>query len=186
MKQITRWYITTYMSGLLNNDDIIIRAAKPDEWEDAMELVWNTFVKYEAPTYGKEGSDIFLKFISGEELYQMFINGDYKVAVAMQKDRIVGVGSMRSHNHVSLLFVDSKLHKRGIGRNLLEFMQATFLGKGSCVMSVNAAPYAVNFYKKVGFVATDVEQCADGITFQPMMILTPINNDRGEQNESHP
>lgn len=167
------------MSGL-QSSEITIRAARPDEWEDAMELVWNTFVKFEAPTYGKEGSDNFLKFISGEELYQMFINGDYKVAVAIHDDKIVGVGSMRSQNHVSLLFVDSKLHKCGIGRKLLEFMQVTFLGKGSFVMSVNAAPYAVNFYKRVGFVETDVEQCADGITFQPMMILTPIKNNRGE------
>jgi len=162
------------MSGLQNNDDILIREAEPYEWEDAMELVWNTFLKYEAKEYGEEGTENFLKFISGEELFKLFLNGDYKVCVAIKNNEIVGVGAMRSHNHVSLLFVDSKVHKCGIGRKLLKFMQDTFLGKGTLVMSVNAAPYAVDFYKKVGFVETDVEQRADGIIFYPMMCLSSI------------
>lgn len=169
-----RWYTKIFMNGLQSSGEIEIREALSEEWEEAMELVWNTFLKFEAAAYGAEGTENFLKFISGEELFQMFLNGDYKVCVAVKDKKIVGVGAMRSHNHVSLLFVDSKMHKSGIGRKLLKFMQETFLRNGTVAMSVNAAPYALEFYKKVGFVETDVEQHVDGIIFYPMVCLSQI------------
>lgn len=162
------------MNGLLNNTDIEIRPAHADEWETAMELVWKTFLKFEAAEYGPEGTDNFLKFISGEELYKMFLNGDYKMAVAVLDGRIVGVSTMRARNHVSLLFVESSLHKRGVGKKLLKYMQEQFVLGNDVVMTVNAAPCAVQFYKKVGFVSTADRQVADGITFYPMTCVSAI------------
>ena len=59
--------------------EFTIRRANVEEWEAAMELVWKTFLKFEAPVYSQEGSDNFLNFISGEKLYQMFLIGEYLV-----------------------------------------------------------------------------------------------------------
>jgi len=160
----------------LNN--IVIRDARADEWESAMELAYKTFLKFEAPVYGKEGTDSFLRFISDERLYKMFTMGIYKVAVAKKEDTIVGVASLRSGCHVSLLFVDEKHHREGIGRKLLSFLQTNYRDANaedsSVTLTVNAAPYAVDFYKKTGFFETDTMQEAEGITYIPMTCLKRI------------
>ena len=74
--------------------DINISFAKPEEWEAAMELAWRTFLVFEGPEYSQEGIDNFLKFISEERLFQMFLIGDFKLAVAKKDEMIVGVGAL--------------------------------------------------------------------------------------------
>lgn len=158
--------------------NINIGKALPEDWEPAMELAWRTFLKFEAPDYGKEGTENFLKFISGEELYKMFLIGEYKVYVAKENDTIVGVATLRSGHHISLLFVDEAFHKKGIGKGLLSALQQDISEEyNSLIMTVNAAPYAIDFYKKLGFFETDSLKAADGICFLPMQIFTKINDD---------
>ena len=40
--------------------------------------------------------------------------------------------------------------------------------EGHHAITVNAAPYAVEFYHKVGFYDTDKEESNDGIRYTPM------------------
>ncbi|MBR6307155.1 MAG: GNAT family N-acetyltransferase [Lachnospiraceae bacterium] len=160
-------------------NDILIDIAKAEDWEDAMELAWRTFLKFEAPGYSKEGTDHFLEFISGQELYKMFLCGEYKVVVARDGERIVGVASLRAGNHISLLFVDERYHKHGIATRLVAALQREFV-TGECVqMTVNAAPYAVGFYEKLGFIKTDDFKTADGITYLPMRCMTRLDEQYG-------
>lgn len=158
----------------MDNEGIIISGATPEEWEPAMELAWKTFLKFEALEYGEEGTAHFLDFISDEKLFKMFMAGEYKLAVAKENGKIVGLVSLRSQNHISLLFVDEAFHKRGIGKKLLAYAQDEFLFPSDFRLSVNAAPYAIDFYKKVGFMESSELQKADGITFLPMMCFEKI------------
>ena len=155
-------------------NDIVIAPARNDEWESAMEVAWRTFLRFEAPDYTKEGVDHFLTFISGEQLYKMFLCGEFKVMVARDGERVVGVASLRAGCHVSLLFVDEKYHKRGIGRKLIAALQQHFLAEGCVQLTVNAAPYAIGFYEKLGFIKTDDMKTADGITYLPMRCMVRI------------
>lgn len=153
--------------------EISIREAEADDWEPAMEIAWKTFLKYEAPDYGKEGTENFLQFISGEQLFKMFLSGEYKMAVAKSREQVIGVATLRTGNHISLLFVDENYHKMGIGRKLLAFLQSRYVVGGK-QMTVNSAPYAVNFYEKLGFIKTDDIKKSDGIIYQPMRCLQTI------------
>ena len=85
-----------------------IRNIRTEEWEDAMALVWRTFLKYEACDYEEEGVRSFLDFITDERLKKLHMIGEYPVMAAFCGQKMVGVASMRSINHISLLFVDSK------------------------------------------------------------------------------
>lgn len=154
-------------------ETIAISNATISDWEPAMELAWKTFLKFEASEYGKEGTDSFLEFVSSEKLFEMFQNGDYKVIVAKDQDDIIGVASLRSKNHISLLFVDERYHRTGVGRALLLFLQ-DLLPNGEKEMTVNAAPFAVGFYERIGFVKSDELKKADGIVFQPMVVNKAI------------
>ncbi len=155
-------------------ENLKITEAEEEDWEPAMEMVWKTFLKFEATSYGEEGTKTFLEFISNERIHEMFRIGNYKVVVAKVDERIVGVTSLRSGSHISLLFVDEEFHKRGIGTRLLAFLQDTYLRNGENKLTVNAAPYGVGFYEKTGFIKTDSQQTQDGVVYYPMTCLTKI------------
>lgn len=146
-----------------------IRKAEPAEWETAMELAFKVFLKFEAQDYGPEGIKSFADFVSDERLKNMFLQGEYLLFVAMEKERMIGLISLRSGNHISLLFVDPEYHRRGVGSALIRYMQSYLLTTTrQQKMTVNASPYGVPFYHKVGFVDTGGETTKEGIIYTPM------------------
>lgn len=151
------------------NDNILIRTINENEWEEAMNLAWDTFILYEAPEYTKEGITSFRNFVRDPILKTLFIEGKYNVLAAFNNNIIVGIIGVRNETHISLLFVDSEYHKKGIARRLVEnTFERTYEKYGKREMTVNSSPYAVGFYHKMGFVDTDIEQTTDGIRYTPM------------------
>lgn len=148
---------------------IIVRPAYRGEWDDAMALAWRTFMQFEARDFTPEGIESFQDFITDSVLYRMFMMGVYQLFGAYDNGRMVGMLSLRGETHISLLFVDERYHRRGIGRQLVEYVSEYVLREeGHQRITVNAAPYATGFYHRMGFVDTGREQYNDGIRFTPM------------------
>ena len=146
-----------------------IRNAYRDEWDDAMTLAWKTFMKFEADIYTDEGIQNFEDFITDTTLHRMFLMGVYQMFVALDRKQIVGMLTLRNNSHISLLFVDEKYHRRGIGRALIEYLREYLLSEaGITIVTVNAAPYGVAFYHKLGFQDLRPEEERDGIRYTPM------------------
>lgn len=150
-------------------DGLQIRPLAEHEWEDAMGLAWKTFLKFEANDYSNEGIQNFRDFITDQTLKRMFLVGEYRVLGAFYRGEMIGIVSLRNKEHISLLFVDEIFHKRGVGRMLLEAMREEELRLGGNRLTVNAAPYAVTFYHRVGFVDTNLQRETDGIIYTPMV-----------------
>lgn len=146
-----------------------IRFATRDEWEEAMGLAWKTFLEFEAPDYTPAGVKSFEDFITDTDLRRMFVMGAYQLMVALDRDKLVGIVSLRSESHISLLFVDRDYHRHGIGSALVQKMADYVRDElGGKRMTVNAAPYAEAFYHKVGFRDIGPRQQQDGIIYTPM------------------
>lgn len=126
-------------------------------------------MQFDAPDYSKEGIDNFNDFITDNGIYQKFCEGKFPLFVALENDRIVGIIALRNDNHISLLFVEAESHRKGIGEKLIAYAKEYVITE-LCMqsLSVFAAPYAVNFYKKCGFAPIDEEKTRDGIRFTPM------------------
>lgn len=151
--------------------DLVIRTAYRDEWQDTMRMVWKTFVKFEAPVYPKEGVRNFNDFITDETLYRMFLMGEYQMFIAKKQEEIVGAISLRTNNHISLLFVDEIHHRQGIGSALVEYIKNYLVAEvGLFELTVNASPYGLPFYDKLGFKNTGNEEMKDGIIYTPMKL----------------
>ncbi len=149
-----------------------IRFAYKEEWHDLISLVWKTFLKFEASDYSKEGVKNFNDFITDHTLFRMFEKGYYRVMVALDGHRIIGVISVRDSSHISLLFVEECYHRKGIGRRLImEMAEYISLEEGISKMTVNSSPYATEFYHRIGFQDTGFEQVSGGIRFTPMEIF---------------
>lgn len=146
-----------------------IRKARKEDWDDAMEVAWKTFLKFEAEDYTKEGMRNFLDFITDSTLYRMFLNHVYHMFVAVDRGKIIGMITLRNDTHVSLLFVDASYHRQGVGsclmRTLWDFIR-TELGKDT--VTVNSSPYGREFYHSLGFWDLGPEVAKDGIRYTPM------------------
>ncbi len=131
------------------------------EKADAMRLVWDVFLEFEAPEYLEEGINTFRDFINDEnqinnlEMYGAYENGNLGGVIA-----IINEGS-----HIALFFVDKRYHRQGIGRKLFA---AALRNSASEMITVHSSPYAREIYHKLGFTDTDVEQTKDGIRYIPM------------------
>lgn len=146
-----------------------IRWARDEEWAPAMQMIWRTFLKFEGRDYTEEGIKNFFDFITDDALYIAFLKGEYQMMVALDRGRVVGAGSIRSGNRLSLLFVDENYHRRGVGRAIMDGL-CTYLKAeaGERYMTLQAAPYAVNFYRKLGFRAVRPEEEISGIRVTAM------------------
>ena len=133
-----------------------------------MNMVWETFLKYEGNDYTEAGIESFREFITDEGLYESFLRGKYQVMVALDDGKIIGMASVRNYNHLSLLFVDENYHRKGVGRALMDEMCRYLKEQGEKYMSLKASPYALKFYKKLGFRAVKPEEEYSGIRVTAM------------------
>lgn len=148
-----------------------VRPLKKDEWEEAMALAWRTFQKFEAKEYSPEGVRNFEDFISDNGLYKMFLIDEYLVWVAVVAGEIIGMISVRSRNHISLLFVDAKYHHKGVGTALMQTLWTEIWERGESFCTVHSSPYAVGFYHELGFIDRGEQRVESG------MIITPMRKD---------
>ena len=52
-----------------------LRWAKPEEWPAIMNMVWNTFIRFDGQDCTKEGRQSFYDFITDPNLFQAFVDG---------------------------------------------------------------------------------------------------------------
>ena len=144
-----------------------VRPANREDWQPAMDLAWNTCMRFEADYYSQEGIQNFQDFVTDNALFRMFLEGRYPMFVALAEEEILGMISLRNGNHISLLFVDESYHRRGVGRAILTALcNYLKLEAGERYMSLKASPYAVNFYRRLGFrvVKPEEEYCRIRVT----------------------
>jgi len=157
----------------MNSDKVIkVRPASVDDWQPAMDLAWRTFLKYDAADYTREAVDSFKDFVTDNTLYRNFCEGRYPLFVALLEGRIIGLISLRNHNHISLLFVDGNYHRKGIGSALVRYIGEYLVNEEKInSATVFAAPYAYSFYRAEGFKEIGSETEREGMVFTPMEII---------------
>ncbi|MCL5108645.1 MAG: GNAT family N-acetyltransferase [Chloroflexi bacterium] len=96
--------------------------------------------------------------------------------LAEARDQVVGAVEVRENRHISLLFVEGRLQRRGIARSLLKAAVGICLmaAPGVRELTVNASPNAVLAYERLGFTPAGPEQTVNGIRFIPMALALPV------------
>lgn len=151
--------------------EIEIGWADPEEWSPIMRMVWKTFLEFEGEEYTPEGIRDFFDFITDDRLYQGFLRGSYQVMVAREEGAVVGMGSIRNGNFLSLLFVKGDYQRRAIGSCILDELMAYLKTEtGYRSLTVKAAPGAVDFYRKKGFFVTGEMEYYNGVSVVPMEV----------------
>lgn len=138
-----------------------IKKIKDSQINNAIALIWTTFLQFEAPDYSREGVQSFRDFIQNEEIVKSlefwgaYDNKELKGVIAANDTR----------KHICCFFVKAQYHGQGIGRKLWEYLLENSQNQ---TFTVNSSPYAVPVYHKLGFIDIDTEQLSDGIRYTPM------------------
>lgn len=141
-----------------------IQKMQPERLKEALDLVWRVFSEFEAPEYSEKGIATFREFIELDAMKNRMAKGEIDLWYSEEDGVITGVIAMRKPSHISLLFVDKQHHNKGIAKGLVAAATS-----GHTTVTVHSSPYAVEIYKKLGFVPTDCEQLEDGIRYTPMV-----------------
>ena len=136
----------------------------------ALELVWEVFDEYEAPDYEEMGIKTFQHFIEYHAMLDKMESGEMKFWGCYQNSYMVGVIAIRPIQHISLLFVRGQFHHLGVASRLVRMAISDIREDKPEIpyVTVNSSPYAVEFYKKIGFEPLGPEETRDGIRFTSM------------------
>jgi len=150
---------------------LFYRLIKSGEESAVCTLVAHVFNEFVAPEYSDEGVEEFLKYVEPNSLLERS-QEDHFVLVALLLEEIVGMIEVREYGHISLLFVDKRFQRIGIGKALLQkALEICFSHKpGLSKISVNSSPCAVDVYRKLGFRPQGPRQTVKGICFDPMVL----------------
>lgn len=133
-------------------------------------LVKTVFDEFLAPDYSAEGVDFFYDWIKPDNFIKRQFNNSI-IHLANVDSKIVGMIEVRNINRISLLFVDKKYQRQKVANTLLTV--AIYLiqkqNPDYDFITVNASPYSVPFYTKMGFVETDSMQTSHGVKYMPMV-----------------
>jgi ribosomal protein S18 acetylase RimI-like enzyme len=151
---------------------IIYRVLRLGEEDAVCRLIEESFNEFVAPEYSETGVKEFFKYSNPQSLKER-AEKVHLVLLALDKNKLVGVIEIRSYNHISLLFVKTEYHNKGIAARLLKLSLESSRRANPLLDSVdvNSSPYAVDIYEKLGFERTGVEQEVNGIKFTPMKLI---------------
>ena len=130
-----------------------IRPLTNEHAAEASAVVQESFLGLAAPDWYPDARRVFLEATAPELLQQRLTKMPF-AAGAFSEAGIAGVILMPERNLLGLLFVRPRCLRLGIGRALWQSARAHIEARFPEVNTVelNATPYAVPFYKSVGFV----------------------------------
>lgn len=150
-------------------ENYTIKEAKIENLEEASTLVWEVFLEFEGSDYSDEGIAHFKDGLKYETMRDILLESGQKMWICCDENRIIGVIRARPPCHINLLFVKKEYHRKGIARAMFNKMKEYYKATGSnSEITVNSSPYAVEVYRRLGFVETNSEQITNGIRFTPM------------------
>ena len=148
-----------------------IRRLTAEEVPAAMELAWDTFLRFEAPDYGPKGVESFRRtVIENEEFLDKCRSGENRMWGAFDGDQLIGLFGMRGESHICLVFTHHAYHRKGVATALFHRVIEDLRKEnpGLKQITLNSSPYGLPFYLHMGLYPTDMERTIDGIRFTPM------------------
>ena len=143
-------------------DGLPTRRLAGQEIPEALALAWRIFSEYESPVYTREGTEEFRRCLRDDA----YLAGIVYYG-AFDEEKLIGViGIRQEQRHICFFFVDGRYHRLGVGTRLFRRLLDDFPGQG---ITLNAAPFGLPFYRRLGFLETGSERTHNGIRFTPML-----------------
>lgn len=131
---------------------------------DALRLsqITNELTSY---IFEKEVPKWFEDELLEDSFEKRILSDEYEHFVYVQENEIVGFITIKNKNHLFHLFVDKKHHKKGIAKELWQYIKEHFDVSN---MSVNASLFSIKIYESFGFKISGEQSEYLGLKYQPM------------------
>jgi GNAT superfamily N-acetyltransferase len=149
-----------------------IQQATPADFPSIIELIRDTFYTFIAPNYSEEGKQTFETYIQLDRLLNRQHNHQVYIALSSMKS-LLGIIEIRENSHISLFFTSRHHLGEGIGTALFQLAKKICLSHNPQLseITVFSSPFAIDIYKKLGFIATSETTIKNGMEFTPMSFL---------------
>ena len=122
--------------------------------------------------FEKRAIDWYLNFTnpkkSDQELLKAFhVSSKSIFYVAEENNKIIGY-IKGGKNRIGNLFVVGKVHKKGVGKKLVELFEREAKKQNSKEIKISSSIYAASFYQKMGYKKTTGIRNLHGLKIQPM------------------
>ena len=153
----------------------MIKEVENKDLAQAIDLVNDVFSEFVAVDYSEQGRKSLENKL--KEISDNLKSKDKKMWAYYHDDKIIGVIAVENTSHISLMFVDKWHHKKGIARQLFQVVLKELKEVENVKqVTVNSSPYAVEIYKRLGFVQTGKQQEKEGIIFMMLDMKTYQRN----------
>lgn len=148
-------------------EGIQIQEMNEKERDQVFELVKTGFNEFVKQDLSEDGETEFFRALR-EFVYTRPDN--HFILVARIDDKVIGMIDVRDNNHICLFFVAKEFQSKHIGRKLFEEAISRCITKRpkNTEIEVNSSTFAIDIYRKLGFIQLDKEQMVNGIKFVPM------------------
>ncbi len=155
----------------MTGPEVVFRSMAAGEEERVLKLVKLVFDQFESREYSVEGIHEFYRYANPAAMRKRAAN--HLILVAESAGQPIGMIEIRDCTHIALLFVHPDWHRQGIASTLFRRGVDLCRQQNDSIhfVTVNASPYAVDFYQKLGFLASQPENEVRGIRFTPMTLM---------------
>ena len=164
---------------------ISIRKIYSHEVEQALNLVLEVFMQFEAPDYKPEGVAAFkTDIVENPAFIEKAKQGVFPIYGAFDGEEMVALIGMRSNKtHINLVFTKKEHHRRGIATAIFNYLLNDVLNENPTLeeLTLNSSPYGLPFYLHLGFIPLSDEQEKHGIKFTPMKYIINRSSPSGER-----
>lgn len=144
---------------------MMIREICYEELEAASIVIWKSFYEAEKNHTSMSGMELFRDMISPVSLSMNTYQDDVQLYGAFSDERLTAVGALKDSNKILMLYVHPEVWGEGIGSMLLSFLEDRALGDE---IVLNSSDFALNFYKKKGYVKSAKKRIENELCFTPM------------------
>ena len=143
----------------------MIRELKYEDLESASAVLWKSFYFAEKNVATMQGMELFRDLTSPVSLSMNSFDSGIRLFGYFEDEVLIAVGAIKEKNHILLLYVLPEKQRIGVGKSLLEFMEALC----DFPVTLNSSDFAFDFYKKAKYVAAGERKEEDGLFVTPMI-----------------
>ena len=148
---------------------MIVRELKKQERKYALDIIWSVFCMDVAGAYEQEGIDAFHEYLGQENIDKLCDSGELLMFGAFEGEKLEGTISLQKIGHICNYYVQKSCQGKGAGRLLFDYAKRYCKEElHKTVMTVDAAPKAVEKYIHMGMKPTDEMQMVHGKCYVPM------------------
>ncbi len=146
--------------------DFTLGRITPQDQTEILNLAELVNEKYVIPKLNEQGKKAMRK-ARKPDILQVTNPDIYTAIKAMVGNEIIGYIAWRQKHYIAQLYVKSKYQGHGVGKRLVEEVQKN---SDADYIKLKASVNAIEFYTKIGFVATSKELNINGIRYVPMQL----------------